>query len=83
MADPQAENPELVDQHIQKNRMGDKELSQKPGKTPERKQPTPGASQGIPEDVENVEGREEAYDDEEGRLQPPPEDLNPRRTGKF
>jgi hypothetical protein len=50
MADPYRENPRLMAQHLRKNRMGSRELNEKPGKRPPHK--------GDPEQVENVPGRE-------------------------
>jgi hypothetical protein len=33
-ADPDSENPDLVKQHVKKNRMGDRKLAEKPGEEP-------------------------------------------------
>ena len=47
-ADPDSENPDLVKQHVKKNRMGDRELAEKPGDKPphkgeaEQRQPSGG-----------------------------------------
>lgn len=64
MARPDTENPELVKQHVQKNKMGDQELKRKPGKAPssetDQNDRTP-PRKGDPQQVENVPGREEEH----------------------
>ncbi|MBK8770042.1 MAG: hypothetical protein IPM06_06385 [Rhizobiales bacterium] len=61
MPNPDSENPDLVKQHVEKGRMGDRELQRKAGKPPGTPDPddrTP-PRQGDPEQVENVAGREQ------------------------
>ena len=59
-----AENPDLVQQHVEKNRMGDRELKKKPGKQPPQEADpndrTP-PRKGDPQQVENVPGRKEYH----------------------
>ena len=50
MADPESENPSLVRQHVEKNRMGDRKLAQKPGVAPR--------DDGNPEEPQKVKDRE-------------------------
>ena len=60
MANQNSENPRDLQQHIEKNRIGDGQLQQNPGQPPVQDDSddlTP-ALQDNPEQVENVEGRE-------------------------
>jgi hypothetical protein len=59
MADPDSENPDLVQQHVEKNRKGDRQLAQKPGKIPARARP----DDGNPEEPQKVKDREPQVQD--------------------
>ena len=77
MANPDSENPDLVKQHVEKGRMGDRELQRKAGKPPGTPDPddrTP-PRQGDPEQVENVPGREQHKPNRR------PDDNEPHPTG--
>ena len=62
MSKANRENPDLVRQHVEKGRVGDRELQKKPGRPPpgsaDARDRTP-PRKGDPEQVENVPGREE------------------------
>ena len=48
-ADPNQKNPDLVRQHIEKGRMGDRDLAEKPGPKPPRRG-SPEVEEPAPQD---------------------------------